>query len=203
MGSHEWPRRPEQDVTVVLPAVDPDATMVLPVVQPTPAVADDDTTASVTRNSAVMAVGSLASRLTGFVRTVVIGAAIGAKAFSDDYTLANTLPNMVYELLLGGVLASVVVPLLVRARTRDSDRTPRAAAHGAGGGQLVGGRQAPHHGAGLPPAPGDLLLRGGRAARRDPEHPRPLRGADVDADPQQRRGDRHGRRVHADLGQCP
>jgi putative peptidoglycan lipid II flippase len=82
----------------------------------------EKSTASVTCNSAVMAVGSLASRLTGFVRTVAIGAAIGARAFSDDYTLANTLPNMVYELLLGGVLASVVVPLLVRARTRDTDR---------------------------------------------------------------------------------
>ncbi len=114
---------PEQDTTVVLPAVDPDATVLLPTFQPESAyVPPDETTASVTRNSAVMAVGSLVSRLTGFVRTVAIGAAIGAKAFSDDYTLANTLPNMVYELLLGGVLASVVVPLLVRARTRDADR---------------------------------------------------------------------------------
>src|SRR3982751_2482332 len=114
-------RPPDPDLTVVLPAVDPDATMVLPALQPTPA-AVDDSTASVTRNSAVMAVGSLVSRLTGFIRTVAIGAAIGAKAFSDDYTLANTLPNMVYELLLGGVLASVVVPLLVRARRTEPDR---------------------------------------------------------------------------------
>src|SRR3954454_5296797 len=111
-------RRADEDLTVVLPTVDPDATMVLPAVQPTV----EDSTGSVTRNSAVMAVGSLVSRLTGFVRTVAIGAAIGARAFSDDYTLANTLPNMVYELLLGGVLASVVVPLLVRARTTDADR---------------------------------------------------------------------------------
>src|SRR6266513_1546848 len=108
----------DNDATVVIPAVPHDATVVLPGAAPVP----EETTASVTRNSAVMAVGSLVSRLTGFVRTVGIGAAIGAKAFSDDYTLANTLPNMVYELLLGGVLASVVVPLLVRARTRDSDR---------------------------------------------------------------------------------
>src|SRR5437588_2700351 len=114
-------RRPDEDLTVVLPTVDPDATVVLPMVQPAAAPAEDNT-GSVTRNSAVMAVGSLVSRLTGFVRTVAIGAAIGARAFSDDYTLANTLPNMVYELLLGGVLASVVVPLLVRARTRDADR---------------------------------------------------------------------------------
>lgn len=111
-------RRPDDDATVVIPAVPHDATVVLPGAAPVP----EETTASVTRNSAVMAVGSLASRLTGFVRTVAIGAAIGARAFSDDYTLANTLPNMVYELLLGGVLASVVVPLLVRARTRDVDR---------------------------------------------------------------------------------
>jgi putative peptidoglycan lipid II flippase len=107
--------RPDDDATAVIPAVPADATMSLPAVA-------EETTSSVTRNSAVMAVGSLVSRLTGFVRTVVIGAAIGARAFSDDYTLANTLPNMVYELLLGGVLASVVVPLLVRARTRDTDR---------------------------------------------------------------------------------
>jgi putative peptidoglycan lipid II flippase len=111
----EYGRRSDNDATVILPA---GSSVVLPATAPVP----EDNTASVTRNSAVMAVGSLVSRLTGFVRTVAIGAAIGARAFSDDYTLANTLPNMVYELLLGGVLASVVVPLLVRARTRDADR---------------------------------------------------------------------------------
>jgi putative peptidoglycan lipid II flippase len=77
---------------------------------------------SVARHGAVMAVGSIISRITGFVRTAAIGAAIGAVAIGNDYTLANILPGMVYELLLGGVLASVVVPLLVRARTRDADR---------------------------------------------------------------------------------
>ncbi|HEX6498499.1 MAG TPA: murein biosynthesis integral membrane protein MurJ [Micromonosporaceae bacterium] len=77
---------------------------------------------SVARNSAVMAAGSLVSRVTGLLRTVAIGAALGATAVADDYNIANTLPNMVYELLLGGVLASVVVPLLVRARTHDADR---------------------------------------------------------------------------------
>jgi putative peptidoglycan lipid II flippase len=69
-----------------------------------------------------MALGSVISRITGFIRTAAIGAAIGAAAVGDAYTLANILPGMVYELLLGGVLASVVVPLLVRARGRDADR---------------------------------------------------------------------------------
>ncbi|NJC64484.1 murein biosynthesis integral membrane protein MurJ [Planosporangium flavigriseum] len=82
----------------------------------------DDGAGSVARHSATMAVGSIVSRVTGFLRTATIGAAIGAAAVSDDYNLANTLPNMVYELLLGGVLASVIVPLLVRARTTDPDR---------------------------------------------------------------------------------
>jgi putative peptidoglycan lipid II flippase len=80
-----------------------------------------DSGAGVARHGAIMAAGSVVSRLTGFIRTVVIGAAIGAALVSDDYNLANTLPNMVYELLLGGVLASVVIPLLVRAKNRDAD----------------------------------------------------------------------------------
>jgi putative peptidoglycan lipid II flippase len=88
-----------------------------------PAEASGDAGAgSVARNSATMAVGSLISRVTGFARTAVVGAAIGAELVGDDYNVANNLPNMVYELLLGGVLASVVVPLLVRARERDADR---------------------------------------------------------------------------------
>jgi putative peptidoglycan lipid II flippase len=78
--------------------------------------------ASVAKHSSVMALGSIISRVTGFIRTAAIGAAIGAAAVGDDYGLANVLPGMVYELLLGGVLASVVVPLLVRARKRDPDR---------------------------------------------------------------------------------
>ena len=77
---------------------------------------------SVARHGAVMAAGSIVSRVTGFLRTAAIGAAIGAVAVGNDYNLANTLPGMVYELLLGGVLASVVIPLLVRARTRDADQ---------------------------------------------------------------------------------
>jgi len=77
---------------------------------------------SVLRHSAVMAAGSLVSRLTGFLRTAVIAAALGSTVIGDAYTTAQFVPGMVYELLLGGILASVVVPLLVRARTQDPDR---------------------------------------------------------------------------------
>jgi putative peptidoglycan lipid II flippase len=117
------------DVTVVLPtvAVDRDAAPsvgydVNPAESTTTTTVGDDTGTSVARHGAVMAVGSIVSRVTGFLRTAAIGAAIGVLAVGNDYNLANTLPGMVYELLLGGVLSSVVIPLLVRARTRDADR---------------------------------------------------------------------------------
>jgi putative peptidoglycan lipid II flippase len=68
-----------------------------------------------------MAVGTLASRATGFLRTVVIAAAMGL-TIGDSYNVANTIPNIIYDLLLGGVLTSVVVPLLVQAARDDGDR---------------------------------------------------------------------------------
>src|SRR3954451_7388901 len=68
-----------------------------------------------------MAVATLVSRVTGLLRTMVLVAALGVTAVGDAYNTANTLPNIVYELLLGGVLASVVVPLLVHAQERDRD----------------------------------------------------------------------------------
>jgi putative peptidoglycan lipid II flippase len=73
------------------------------------------------RAAGTMAVATLVSRITGLLRTVVLVAALGVAAVGDAYNTANTLPNIVYELLLGGVLASVVVPLLVHAQERDRD----------------------------------------------------------------------------------
>lgn len=76
---------------------------------------------SAAANSTVMAIGSLVSRGTGFIRNLMIGAALG-NAVGDVYTTAQFLPNQVYEFLLGGVLTSVLVPVLVRRRKADPDR---------------------------------------------------------------------------------
>ena len=75
-------------------------------------------------SSRTMAVASLASRITGFLRTQALVAALGiaASKVADAYNVANTLPNMVYTLLIGGVLSSVVIPLIVHAQEHDSDR---------------------------------------------------------------------------------
>ena len=68
-----------------------------------------------------MALGTIASRFTGFVRTAVLLYAIGTQSLGDAYNVANTVPNAVYNLALGGILTSVVVPLLVRAARHNSD----------------------------------------------------------------------------------
>jgi putative peptidoglycan lipid II flippase len=77
---------------------------------------------SLVRSSGVMAIGTLASRGTGFLRTLVLVYALGVTGVANAYNNANTLPNTVYDLMLGGILTSVVVPLLVNAAKRDRDR---------------------------------------------------------------------------------
>jgi putative peptidoglycan lipid II flippase len=71
--------------------------------------------------SSSMAVGTSLSRVTGLIRTWVLVAAIGTSVFSDTYTVANTVPNIVYILLIGGALNAVFIPQLVRHMKDDAD----------------------------------------------------------------------------------
>lgn len=77
---------------------------------------------SVGRVGRGMAVATLASRTAGFVRLLVLAAALGlGSRMLDSYNVANTLPNAVYELVVGGAMASVVVPLLARVALTEPD----------------------------------------------------------------------------------
>ncbi|WP_249265427.1 MULTISPECIES: murein biosynthesis integral membrane protein MurJ [unclassified Pseudonocardia] len=80
-----------------------------------------ENTGSLVRSSGMIAIASLVSRLTGFVRNLALVAVLGFAVVNDSYTVSNTLPNIVYELLLGGVLTSVMIPVLVRAQAEDAD----------------------------------------------------------------------------------
>lgn len=75
----------------------------------------------VVRSTSSMAIATLLSRITGFLRNVFITAALGG-AIASAFNSANTLPNIVTELVLGSVLTSLVVPVLVRAEKEDPDR---------------------------------------------------------------------------------
>src|SRR5690606_15931901 len=73
------------------------------------------------RASAIMAAGTMVSRLTGFVRTALLAAAVGTLALGDAYNAAYQIPYILFDLLLQGVLSSVIVPMIVRAQQRDPD----------------------------------------------------------------------------------
>ncbi|HEX8495944.1 MAG TPA: lipid II flippase MurJ, partial [Actinomycetales bacterium] len=72
---------------------------------------------SLIRSSAVMAAGTLVSRLLGFVRAILLTGLLGvtgALAY-DTFATANTVPNQVYNLIAGGLLNAVLVPAITRA----------------------------------------------------------------------------------------
>ena len=71
---------------------------------------------SLARATAVMSVGTVLSRVAGLLRLVAIVAALGVaeSRLPDTYNLANTAPNIIYELVLGGILTSVFVPVFVQ-----------------------------------------------------------------------------------------
>ncbi|MFI8367463.1 murein biosynthesis integral membrane protein MurJ [Streptomyces sp. NPDC085466] len=116
--------RPEQDAfahlyrdqqgQVPAPAAEPDPL-------PAPAPKKTGRASGLLKSSAVMAAGTLVSRLTGFVRSLVITGALGAALLGDTFTVAYTLPTMIYILTVGGGLNSVFVPQLVRSMKDDED----------------------------------------------------------------------------------
>jgi putative peptidoglycan lipid II flippase len=71
--------------------------------------------------SSIMALGTIASRVTGLIRNLMLAALLGTAILGDTYNVANTMPNILYNLLIGGALTAVFVPQIVRS-LRDSDQ---------------------------------------------------------------------------------
>ena len=67
------------------------------------------------RASSIMAIGTILSRLTGFVRALLAVAVLGTALLADTYNVANTMPNILYNLLVGGALTAIFVPQLIRS----------------------------------------------------------------------------------------
>ena len=83
----------------------------------------DDDSAALVRNSTAMAAGTVMSRALGFVRSAVLAAALGTALTNTTFTVANTVPNIIYILLAGGVLNAVLVPQLVRAMKHGAEHS--------------------------------------------------------------------------------
>jgi putative peptidoglycan lipid II flippase len=73
------------------------------------------------RSSSVMAVGTITSRVTGLLKNTALLAAVGSGVLADTYSVANTLPTIVYILLIGGAINAVFIPQLVRHMDSDED----------------------------------------------------------------------------------
>jgi putative peptidoglycan lipid II flippase len=67
------------------------------------------------RASSAMAIGTIISRITGFIRGVLLVAALGTALLADGYNVANTIPNLLYNLVVGGALTAIFVPQLIRS----------------------------------------------------------------------------------------
>jgi len=85
---------------------------------------------SLARAAGIIAVATLLSRIAGFARTLVFADNVGATGVGDVYQTVNLVPNVVYEVAAGGVLAAVAVPLIAGqlglGRDREADRTASA-----------------------------------------------------------------------------
>jgi len=83
--------------------------------------------AMIARGALIIAALTTLSRMLGLVRTVVFAQSVGAGCLGTAYVTANTVPNLIYELALGGALASAMVPVLARAARRaDQDERQKA-----------------------------------------------------------------------------
>ncbi len=80
--------------------------------------ADDE---KVLASTVIMATGTIVSRSSGFVRSALLAAALGVQVHAELFNIANTVPNMLYILLAGGIFNAVLVPQLVRAMRNDAD----------------------------------------------------------------------------------
>jgi putative peptidoglycan lipid II flippase len=82
---------------------------------------------SFSRNTSMMAVGTLLSRLTGFGKVLALAWVLGVDRLADAYNLANNMPNSIYDLVLGGVLSATLIPVFVeelaRRDRREGDRS--------------------------------------------------------------------------------
>src|SRR5207237_5706408 len=98
------------------------------------------------RTTAPITAWNLVSRVTGFVRVIAIGAALGTTFLGNTYQSSNLVSNILFELLAAGVLSSVLVPTFVRfidAGQRDDAEHVAGAVLGVGlaplGAVLAGG----------------------------------------------------------------
>ncbi|MBO4365447.1 MAG: murein biosynthesis integral membrane protein MurJ [Eggerthellaceae bacterium] len=81
----------------------------------------EDLTSSVVRSTAFMTIATMASRVTGLIRTWAMAFALGNTLMTSAYQVANNLPNVIFELVAGGLLSAAFLPVLMLERERHGE----------------------------------------------------------------------------------
>lgn len=81
-----------------------------------------DIAPTIARSTAIMSVATLLSRITGFARMWATALALGAGAIASGYNVANNVPNMIFELVAGGILSSLFIPTFMEVREQRSEK---------------------------------------------------------------------------------
>ena len=125
MSSRPAPRRAQDPAHAGVADEEPTTTDPAPATDPAAVDPADETPEGerrAGRSTAIMASGTLLSRVLGLVRATLVTVAIGLSAdMADIFEIANSLPNVIYLLLVGGVFNVVLVPQLIK-HARDADR---------------------------------------------------------------------------------
>ena len=119
------------DATVT-PAEIPDVTLIEPTAEsgePTTPTTSTTTQPSdgqrgLLRESAPVAVGTALSRITGLIRTAILAAVLARTALAGMYAFGNIVPNLLYELVLGGVISATLLPMFTSARVKKDSESP-------------------------------------------------------------------------------
>ena len=79
---------------------------------------DSESKTSVARSAALMSIATLGSRATGLVRTWAMAFALGNTVITSSYQVANNMPNVIYELVAGGLLAAAFIPVYLSQKEK-------------------------------------------------------------------------------------
>ena len=85
---------------------------------PQPEHEPEDTAAAVGSSAALISVCVMISRITGFARTWIMAFALGSTLLSSSYQVANGLPNMLYEMVVGGILVTAFLPVYLSVKKK-------------------------------------------------------------------------------------
>ena len=84
---------------------------------------NQDTAKKLTGAAGIIMLATLLSRITGFLRTLLITTSMMPKGYSDEFLLAFTLPDLVYDLLAGGAIAAAMIPVLSTYLAKGKEKT--------------------------------------------------------------------------------